>query len=162
MPRTGILFASLILLSSLLSAASDPYAPLYLYEGRWIFTTTGSSSMKKSENVTTHCDRLGTYFLCEQTIDGDQDDLMVFIPREQSGHYYTQSVTKDDYASGRGELLIEGDRWTYLDKAEQNGKTTYYRNVNVFTGKNQIHFEQSESSDGVKWTVISSGDEMRQ
>ncbi|MGA8617852.1 MAG: hypothetical protein WB660_04950 [Candidatus Sulfotelmatobacter sp.] len=144
------IFASLILFSSLLSATSDPYAPLYLYEGRWIFTTTSSSSVKKSESVTTHCGRLGTYFLCEQTINGEQDDLMIFIAREQTGRYYTQSVTKDGYASGRGDLIIEGDRWTYLDKAEQNGTTIYYRNVNVFSGKNRIHFEQAESSDGVK------------
>ena len=63
--------------------------------------------------------------------------------------------------TGRGELRIDGDHWTYSSKTEQDGKTVYHRTTNVFSGKNRIHFEQAESTDGQSWSVTGSGEEVR-
>src|SRR5579883_1760776 len=78
-----------------------------------------------------------------------------------AGHYYTQAVTMEGLATGRGDLLIEGDRWTYSSKSKQDGKDVFHRTTNRFSGTNRIHFEQAESPDGEHWVVKMSGDEQR-
>lgn len=69
----------------------------------------------------------------------------MFVPATAPGNYYTQAVLPEGWATGRGELRIDGDHWTYSSKTEQDGKTVYHRTTNVFSGKNRIHFEQAES-----------------
>lgn len=65
-------------------------------------------------------------------------------------------------AAGRGELEIAGDHWTYSSKyQDDSGKTIYHHTTNIFTGKDKIHYEQSESTDGEHWTVKGGGDEVR-
>jgi len=103
----------------------------------------------------------GRFFACQQTINGKPGALIIFVPSGQPGHYYTQAVLQEGFATGRGELQIEGERWTYSSKSDQNGRTLYHRTINVFSGKNRIHFEQSESSDGQNWTTTASGDNVR-
>ena len=93
-------------------------------------------------------------------MDGKAGALLVFTPSQTKGTYYTQPVLPDGHAAGRGELQIEGDRWTYPSKEEENGKTKYYRITNVFSGKDHIHFERSESADGRTWKVLASGEEV--
>jgi hypothetical protein len=86
---------------------------------------------------------------------------MVFVPAATPGDYYTQAVLPEGWATGRGVLHIDGDNWTYSSKTQSGGKPAFYRMKNVFSGKNHIHIEQSESSDGQNWKVTMSGDEMR-
>ena len=62
---------------------------------------------------------------------------------------------------GRGELKIEGNRWTYSGKSEKDGKVTYHRTINTFTGTDKIHSESSDSPDGEHWTVTHTGDLLR-
>jgi hypothetical protein len=93
-------------------------------------------------------------------VDGKVAALLTFIQGESKGRYYTQPILPDGHAAGRGELEIEGDRWTYPSKEDENGKTKYYRITNVFSGKDRIHFERSESMDGKTWKVLASGDEI--
>jgi hypothetical protein len=140
------------------SAADSVYAPLWLYQGAWHLRSKGQDKAKEIANV---CKMVGEYFACEQSVDGKVGSLIVFVPRDKPGQYYVQGVLPDGHAAGRVELEINGDLWIYQTKSEEDGKTTYYRTTNVFTGKDQIHFEQSESPDGLKWTITSSGDESR-
>jgi hypothetical protein len=161
MSKIIVIVLVVALCSPLLMAASDAYAPLALYEGSWTLKKNAAGTEAKPENIVNHCTRLGPYFMCEQVVNGGESNLIVFIPREQAGQYYTQAITKEGKAAGRGDLVIDGNRWTYSGKGEQGGKTTYYRTVNVFTGRDHIHYEQAESSDGEHWTVTASGDEAR-
>lgn len=148
-----------------LSAQTPPrdpeYAPLGLYQGDWVLTPKSSTPDAKPDRIHNDCGRIGKFFACQQTVNGKIGSLIIFIPADKPGHYYTQSVAVEGRAGGRGDLEIDGDHWTYLGKDESNGKTTYYRTTNQFTGKDRIHYEQSESSDGEHWTVKGSGDERR-
>jgi len=87
--------------------------------------------------------------------------MIVFIPTSKPGHYYTQNITLEGRATSRGDLEISGDRWVYSSTWDAGGRTVYYRTTNEFSGKNRIHFEQAESTNGKDWTVKASGDEQR-
>jgi hypothetical protein len=142
--------------------AVDPvYRPLWQYEGSWKATPAEARGKPAATEITNDCAMVGRFFACQQTIDGKPGPMIVFLPAEKAGDYYTQSVSGEGLAGGRGDLHIEGDHWTYLGKSEKDGKVTYYRTTNVFTGPDKIHYEQAESPDGKNWTVTGGGDEVR-
>ena len=134
------------------AAGSDPYAPLKLYEGAWRLQI-GS---KPPDEISNRCAQLSTFFVCEQVVNGKRAALITFLPKDQPGQYWTNSLSPDAKANGRGELTIMGDRWVYLGH-----DIKYYRTVNIFTGRDRIHFESAESDDGEKWVVTNSGEESR-
>ena len=137
--------------------AADPYAPLRLYDGSWDVRLAG----KPADKLTNRCALIGRYYACEQTVNGKVGALVVFLPKEQPGEYWTNPLTTEARSNGRGDLSIQGNRWVYSSKNTEGEKTTFYRTVNVFTGADQIHFEVAESPDGKTWTVTMSGDETR-
>ena len=157
---TLLLLVSLIVVP--LAAAEDLYRPLRLYAGSWSATKhTIPSAPAVTQIIVNDCAMAGRFFVCQQTVDGKPAALIIFVPAASPGDYYTQAVLQEGWATGRGELHIDGDRWTYSSKAEEEGKTTYFRTTNVFSGKDRIHFEMSESPDGKEWKVTASGDEVR-
>ena len=138
--------------------SADVYAPLWLYAGSWQVTHKN----QPPDKLKNQCALVGRYFTCEQTVNGTPGNLLIFIPvPNQAGHYYTQNVRPEGRATSRGDLTIEGDRWVYTSTWDQGGSTVYYRNTNVFVGKNKIQYEQAESTDNKNWTVKNSGDEIR-
>jgi hypothetical protein len=147
-----------------LFAGDSPFEPLWQYQGAWQFTmnVAGSApgSTPVSNKIQNDCADIGQFFVCQQTVDGKVAALLTFTPSQTKGAYYTQPILPDGHAAGRGVLEIQGDRWTYPSKEEENGKTKYYRITNVFSGKEHIHFERSESEDGKTWKVLASGDEV--
>ncbi len=144
------------------AATPDPvYAPLWLYQGTWHVSRSDLAAGAKPEELQNQCALLGKYFACQQTINGQAGALIIFIPAAKAGQYYTQNIRVDGFASGRGNLEIAGDHWTYISTRDESGRTVYYRTTNVFTGKNRIHFESAESGDGKSWKVTGSGDEVR-
>lgn len=157
--------AAVCLAASLFSAtaiaADDVYTPLWLYQGDWRLVPGDLTAGAKPDQLINECKLTGVYFACQQRVNGKIAALIVFVPQEESGHYRTQAVMPDGSAAGRGDLVIAGDHWTYSSKDEENGKTTYFRTTNLFTGKDKIHFETAESSDGEHWMVKHSGDEFR-
>lgn len=137
------------------------YAPLWLYQGTWSVRRSDLAVGAKPDELKNQCALLGKYFACQQTINGQEGALLIFIPAAAAGQYYTQNVRLDGFASGRGNLEIAGDRWTYASTRDESGHTVYYRTTNAFSGKNHIHFESAESNDGKSWKVTGSGDETR-
>ncbi len=156
-----ILLLLALVFTPMAAAADGPYAPLMLYHGSWQLTKKDLPPGGNPDTLVDECARVGTYYACQQTVNGKLAALIVFIPAERPGYYYTQAVLPQGLAAGRGELEIDGPDWTYLSKSEEDGKTTWYRTTNHFTGKDRIHFEQSESADKEHWTTKSSGDEVR-
>lgn len=142
-------------------SANPVYAPLALYQGSWLVSRSDLPARAKPDELKNQCALLGKFFACQQTINGQQGALVVFIPAAAAGQYYTQNIRVDGFASGRGNLEIAGDQWTYSSTRDESGKTVYYRTTNVFSGKNRIHFENAESGDGKSWKVTGSGDEVR-
>jgi len=161
--QRSVLLSILALLAfvPLLCADDSVYASLWLYQGSWIVTPKNIAPGAKPDQLTDDCALVGKYFACQQTVNGKIGALIVFVPADAPGHYFTNAVVPEGYAGGRGELEISGDRWTYSNKSEEDGKTSYHRTRNIFTGKDHIHYEQGESADGVNWTATNSGDEAR-
>lgn len=157
----GAVVSFLFFCSSLLAADSG-FEPLWNYQGTWEATMAAPGAKPASNKVQNDCVEFTQYFICQQTVDGKVVALLTFTPAATKGHFYTDPVFPDGRAAGRGELEIEGDRWTYPSKEERDGKTKFYRIVNVFSGKDRIHFERSESDDdGKTWRVLATGDESR-
>ena len=159
-----------ILLIGMISSASlvtvrattttDVYAPLRLYEGAWQVTQT-MPAPKKPDRLINDCAQIGRYFACQQTVNGKPGPLVVFIPDTPPGTYHTQIVLPDGAALGPpGTLTIAGERWTYLGKPDAKG--VRYRTINVFSGRDRIHFVTARSPDGKTWTVTMAGNEMRE
>lgn len=155
--RSMLVCSWIIFLAGVSLQAADPYSPLTLYQGTWRELPDG----KKPFQLTNVCGRIGEYFGCQQTIDGRIGSLIIFVPAKEAGHYYTQSVLPEGWATGRGELEIRADRWTFQSKEADGAKTVYYRTTNTFSGKDRIHYEMFQSTDGQHWTATGSGDELR-
>src|SRR5487761_2215768 len=127
-------------------AATDPCAPLRLYEGAWQVTRAKPAD-KKPDRLANDCAQVGRYFACQQTVNGKPGALVVFIPDSVAGQYHNQVVLPDGAALGPpGTLLIAGEHWTYLGQPDPKG--VRYRTTNVFHGRDHIHFEVAQSGDG--------------
>ncbi len=155
----------LLPMAGLLAAASafglDPaYQPLTLYKGSWLVTPK-TQSTPSTDLLRNDCAMAGRFFACQQTVNGKPGSLLVIVPASKPGDYYTQTVQQEGWANGRGALHIDGNVWTYSGKSEENGKTTWQKTTNLFTGRDRIHYEVSVSQDGVNWTVTAAGDEVR-
>lgn len=159
MLQTGLTLL-LLLCSLALSAATDgAYAPLWAYQGVW--EVTGAGQGQKPYELSIQCSLIGTYFACQQTVGGKTGGLLVIIPTGQPGRYYTQTIMPEGRATGRDDLEISGTQWIFRSRRQEGGKITQYRTINNFVGKDRIHFEQAQSTDGKQWTVTNSGDERR-
>jgi hypothetical protein len=144
------------------AVAADPaFAPLRAYEGSWRVTPASSNAGAKPYQLTVECAVVGQYFTCQQTTEGRAGGLLVIIPTGQPGRYNTQTIMPDGRATGRDELEISGSQWTFRSRRQEGTKTTQYRTTYSFSGKDRIHFEQAQSSDGKEWTVTNSGDQIR-
>jgi hypothetical protein len=160
--RSGVLVLLAASISINLSGrADDPYASLRMYNGVWQVRPTNRPATDAPDELEDVCGQIGTYFACQQTKNGKLGALLVFVPTDKPGHYYTQAVLPEGLAAGRGELEIVGNRWVYSSKVQSDSKTVYYRTTNVFTGNDRIHYEQAQSPDGEHWTVSGSGEEVR-
>jgi len=68
------------------------------------------------DTLSNHCEEFTKYFACQQTVNGKVGALIVFVYGGKTGHYNTQALLPDGAAQGRGDLLIEGQRWTFQKK----------------------------------------------
>jgi hypothetical protein len=147
------------------SAAHDPYAPLRLYDGKWDVVPASADKATGTVHIENHCAKVGDFFACNQFVGGKNMALVVFLPTHpiENGYaYHNQALGVEGGGSGSwGNLEIAGDRWVYSNDETDNGKKTYHRTINVFSGSNKIHFEVQRSDDGSKWDTTLSGDEAR-
>src|SRR5579884_3481651 len=128
MMRSAAVF--LILAPALL--ALDPYEPLRLYNGAWTSHDHNPKSGDSITHIVNTCGLVGRFFACQQVVNGAAPTVMLYLPSGPPGHYYTQALSSELQAYGRGELQIDGNRWTYSGQGEENGKTIWHRTINVF------------------------------
>ena len=144
--------------------AEDAYAPLWLYNGSWGLETAGGNEHSKTQ-ISNHCEKTGLFFVCEQVIGGKSEDLVVFVPTGASGitqSYRTMGLSAGGETPGDwGKLEISGDRWVYSSEETDKGSKVYWRTINLFSGRDKIHFEIQRSVDGKTWETRRSGDEHR-
>ncbi len=120
MRQSALLCIVCVMGCSLQAAESDvAYQPLRLYQGDWQSTTAGTG---KSDHISNQCALIGKYFGCQQTVNGKISALIVFVPAETAGHYYTQAVLPEGWAAGRGELEISGQTWIITVKRPKRAK----------------------------------------
>jgi hypothetical protein len=157
----GCFFAVWISFAAPPQHATDVYAPLRAYNGTWQVSASTKAAGAKPDVLVNQCLELGKFFACGQIINGQSGGLIVFIAKGEPGHYATQTIRPEGRATGLAELQVSGNTWTYMNRRDEYGKTTFYRTLNVFTGKDRIHYEQAHSPDQKQWTVDGSGDEVR-
>jgi hypothetical protein len=143
---------------SMPKTAHNPLAPLWNYQGTWIVTRSGAKTV---DHLVNECTQVGNYFACEQVVNDKSNGLLIVVPTDQPNQFHTQMIQPSGRATGLNDLEIAGDRWTFSSRWNDGGKVTYYRTINIFTGKTKIHFEQAESPDGKNWTTTNSGDETK-
>ncbi len=98
------------------NGGSDPYAPLRLYEGAWEVHVTVPE--KRTDKIVNHCAKSGTFFSCEQEVNGKTTALVVFLPKGKAAsgaqQYRMQALQPDASApQDWSQLVIEGDTWVY-------------------------------------------------
>jgi hypothetical protein len=156
-----VIITVLALAAQTVGSSPVPYAPLRVYAGSWRVTRGNAPAGSKPELLANDCAPVGRFFACQQSVNGIPGGLLVFVPTSQPGHFYTQTIMPEGRATGRDELQITGDVWTFSSRRSEGGKTTLYRTVNTFTGRNRIHFESAQSLNGSDWTTQSSSDAVR-
>ena len=78
------------------------------------------------------------------------------------GKFRSRFISPDGLAGGRGDLTLDGNHWTYLDKPPPTLKGNWSRVENFILDHDHIRFEECESADeGKTWTKTNSGTEER-
>ncbi len=107
------------------------------------------------------CWRSAGYYTCDQFVDGISKAFIVFTYDPVHREYRSYPIPTDGGAAGSGRLLISGDTWTFSWQEPVNGKSTSFRVVNVFVGRDAIAYRQESSTDGVHWIASATGFERR-
>lgn len=148
--------------------ASDPYAPLRLYDGKWdlVPANPDDTAHRDAVHLENHCALVGEFFACNQFVNSKNMALVIFLPQhplENGGYAYRNQAlqVEGDNAGTWSALEITGNRWVYSSDGTDKGKKIYWRTTNVFSGPDKIHFEVQRSEDGTNWTTTMRGDEAR-
>lgn len=155
--RITVLLLAAIGVQAAAPQPSSTFAPLRAYDGTWRVTVAS----QQPNTLVNQCSALGSFFACAQTVNGASSGLLVFAASGAPGHFVTQTIRPDGRATGTEQLEVNGDVWTFTSRRDAYGKTTFYRTVNTFSGRNRIHFESAHSGDQKDWTVDRSGDEVK-
>jgi hypothetical protein len=139
------------------------FAPIKVYEGTWTVVSAHTmAGQGRPDTIVNHCNEGTAFYTCEQVVNGKSLALIVYTATDDPTKFHSQPVLPDGQAVGRGDLTILGDHWTFLGSGKDaEGKETFYRTENLFTGRDKIHFEQYESGDKKTWVKKNEGDEVR-
>jgi len=152
----GLVGAAAILFVASHASASDAYAPLLTYAGKWSVVTDHG----KVVAVVNSCARAGLFFGCEQSIDGAPKAVVVFLPvaaNEGGGRYRTQTLGADGAEPGHWfSLTIKDADWVYTPE----GGEPRERTLNHFVDTDHIHFDIQKKT-GDAWKTTLGGDETR-
>ncbi len=156
------------ILFALLARAAEPTGidKILAYQGTWKieiehFKTRTSEARKESTTLRNDCWRSAGYFACDQFVNGESQVLIVFTYNAKDDTYNSYPVPAGGGEAGLGKLVIKGNVWTFPWENRENGKTTYFRVVNVFTAPGVIDYRQEFSEDQVHWTQTAKGVEHR-
>ena len=145
--------------------APGPFAPLAIYNGTWTVKAEhpwSGGPAGTSDQLVSHCQRFSLYFACEQTVNGKTQSLLVYTATSSPGKLNCRTITPDGLAGGRGDVSLQGNHWTYLDKPPLNLKGNWSRVENLILDHNHIRFEEYESADeGKTWKQTNAGIEAR-
>ena len=145
--------------------APDPFAPLTVYNGTWTVKAEhpwSGDAVGSFDHLVSRCKAFTLYFACEQTVNGKVQGLLVYSAGSSAGQLHSRLIAPDGLAAARGDLTLDGNRWTYLDKPPATLRGSWSRVVNTVVDHNHIQFEEWESVDeGRTWKKTNSGTEVR-
>jgi hypothetical protein len=151
--------------ASATAAASDPFAPLAIYDGDWLVHAEHPWSGAPAgavDRLQSRCHRFTLYFACEQTVNGKPQALIVYTATDAPGRLNTRTIAPNGLAGGRGDLKLDGKRWTYIDKPPASLEGPWSRTENVIVDHDHIRFEEFESTNrGKSWRRTNAGTERR-
>ena len=160
-----LLLFTLIQNASGAQPAPDQFGPLTVYNGTWTVQAEHPWSGDVPgtlDHLVSRCQRFTQYFACEQTVNGKAQSLIVYTVGSSPGKLHTRYIEPDGLAGGRGDLTLDRDHWTYLDKPPVALKGNWSRVENFILDRDHIRFEEYDSSDeGKSWTKTNSGIEER-
>ncbi len=158
----------MLLLGATVARPGDPAGldRVSAYEGTWnletqSFDTPFSKAGKESTMLRNECWRSAGFYACNQYLNGESKALIVFTYSAKDDTYTTHPIPAGGGAPGSGKLLIKGNTWTFPWEVKKDGKTTYFRVVNVFTSSDAIDYRQEYSSDQEHWTATQTGHETK-
>ena len=140
---------------------------IWRYAGSWRMETETLDSPygkagKRTANLRNDCWRSGEYIACRQIVDGESKVLLVFTCRRTGHTCTTYPVPSDGSPASSGTVQIEGDTWIFpWQTTDKDGKTTWFRVVNVWTDSTSIDYRQEYSTDQVHWTRTATGHEVK-
>jgi hypothetical protein len=164
-----LLLIALLQNSPAAQPAHDPFAPLAIYNGAWTVHAEHpwggngpGAAPGTADHLISRCQHFTEYFACEQTINGKPQSLLVYTAGSAPGELHSRFISPEGLAGGRGDLTLDGNHWTYLDKPPAPLKGNWSRTENFILDHDHIRFEEYESSDeGKTWTKTNSGTEDR-
>lgn len=142
------------------AAPADPFAPLAAMNGTWIMATPHAPLVR----LVNHCSPTGTFYVCEQAIEGKPQALVVFHAEPGGSEFRTVPLVLPlQRPDAWSRLVIHGNTWVYDDGADAKpGPQGLFRVINVYLTPDRIHFERQRSTDGgVTWVPVQAGDEKR-
>ena len=152
--------------TAILPSPTADIAPLWAYAGTWTvtidhFDTAHSKALHEQTTLRNACWKDGGYLACNQYVDGISKVLIVFTYTGKNGIYTSYQIPPLGDEPGKGQLILEGNTWTFPWQTGEGDKTTFFRVVNVFLSADRIDFRQEFSTDGVHWTAMAHGTETR-
>lgn len=156
------LLTGLVLFACAAAESPSGIEKILAYQGTWKlesehFNTQFSKTSKESSTVRNDCWRSAGFFVCDQFVNGESQDLIVFTYNAKDDTYASYSVPTNGGEGNSGELIIKGNVWTFPWQDKKGGKTFYFRVVNTFTGPGTIEYRQEFSEDKAHWTVTAKG-----
>jgi len=149
------------------AAAAAGIETIAAYKGAWQieienYKTAFSEAGKESTSLQNDCWSSAGFYACDQIVNGKSSALLVFTYDEKTDMYGTYAIPAGGGNANHGTLLIRGNVWTYPWEQTENGHTTYFRVVNVFTAPDTIEFRREFSTDKQHWTAMAKGIEKKQ
>ena len=157
------LVASLVLACT--TAVAKPASGIELiaaYAGIWKadiahVDTPYSKALHEAYTLRNDCWRSGDFYACHQFVDEESKAVILFGYDAKSNTYATWPISPGADSVHAGKLVIDGNTWTFPWQTSENGKTTWFRVVNVFTDPRTIAFRQEYSYDQVHWISMATG-----
>ena len=145
--------------------AAGAFAPLAIYNGTWTVRAAhpwSGGAPGTLDHLVSRCQPFTLYFACEQTVNGRVLSLIVYTAGSSPRELHTRFIEPGGLPGGRGDLRLDGNHWTYLDKPSDKMKGNWSRVENFIIDHDHIRFEEYESSDqGKSWTETNFGTEER-
>lgn len=125
------------------------------------FDTAHSKAGHEKATLRNACWKDGAYLACNQYVDGESKILIVFTYDAKHDVYTSYQIPADGGESRSGKLTVTGNTWTFPWQTTEDGKTTYFRVLNVFVAPDRIEYRQEYSTDQIHWTVTEKGIETK-